>query len=69
MKNLSDKSCREIKTRVLVSISFSPPENRAVYEMMWKKNGKAGQSTDDDIIRRMRFACWVGNVTKTHSEY
>jgi len=24
---------------------------------------------DDNVIRRMRFACWVSKATKTHSEY
>jgi hypothetical protein len=33
-----------------------------------EKHGKAGQVTDD-IIRRMRFACWVTKVTDAHSEY
>ena len=29
---------------------------------------KAGQATDDTIIRRMRIACWVPKATVTHSE-
>jgi hypothetical protein len=37
MRNVSDKSSRENKTRILFSISFFP-ENRGVYEIMWKKN-------------------------------
>jgi hypothetical protein len=36
---------------------------------MWKKYGTARQATDDNIIRRMRFACWVTKATDTHSEY
>jgi len=31
--------------------------------------GTAGQDTDDNIIWRTRFACWVTNATNTHSEY
>jgi hypothetical protein len=27
------------------------------------------QATDDNIIRRMRFACWVTKATDAHSEY
>jgi len=27
------------------------------------------QSTDDNIIQRMRFACLVTKTIKTHSEY
>jgi hypothetical protein len=44
-------------------------ENRAVYEIMRKKYGTAGQATDDNIIRRMRFACSITKATDTHSEY
>jgi hypothetical protein len=44
-------------------------ENRAVYEIMWEKYGTARQTTDDNIIRRMRFACWITEATDTHSEY
>jgi hypothetical protein len=43
------------------------PENRAVYENL-EKYGTAGQTTDDNITRRMRFACWITKVTDTHSE-
>jgi hypothetical protein len=34
-----------------------------------EKYGKAGQATDDDIIRRLRIACWITNATSTHSEH
>jgi hypothetical protein len=34
-----------------------------------EKYGTARQSTDDNIIRRMRFACWITKATDTHSEY
>jgi hypothetical protein len=33
-----------------------------------EKYGTAGQTTDDNIIRYMRFACWVTKATETHSE-
>jgi hypothetical protein len=39
---------------------------------MWggkKKHGKVGQATDDNVIRRMRIACWLPKTTNTHSEY
>jgi hypothetical protein len=29
----------------------------------------AGQATDDNIIRRMRFACWMAKAKNTHTEY
>jgi hypothetical protein len=34
-----------------------------------EKYGTAGQATDDNIIQRMRFACWITKATDTHSEY
>jgi len=34
-----------------------------------EKYGTARQATDDNIIRRMRFACWIHKATGTHSEY
>jgi len=33
-----------------------------------EKYGRAGQATNGNIIRRMRFACWVSKATDTHSE-
>jgi hypothetical protein len=33
------------------------------------KYGTARQAADDNIIRRMRFACWITKATDTHSEY
>jgi hypothetical protein len=27
---------------------------------------RAGQAADDNIIRRMRFACWITKATDTH---
>jgi hypothetical protein len=34
-----------------------------------KKYGTARQATDDNIIRCMRFACWITKATDTHSQY
>jgi hypothetical protein len=61
------KVVEKIKTHILYSIIFS--ENIAVCEIMWKKCCRAKQATDDNIIRRMRFACWITKATDTHSEY
>ena len=30
---------------------------------------RGGQATGNNIIRRMRIACWVPKATNTHSEY
>jgi len=34
-----------------------------------EKCSTAGQATDDNIIRRMRFACCIPKATNTHSQY
>ena len=34
-----------------------------------EKCGRAIQVTDDNIIRRMRFTCWITKATDTHTEY
>ena len=34
-----------------------------------EKYDTARQATDGNIIRRMRFACWVTTAADTHSEY
>jgi hypothetical protein len=34
-----------------------------------EKYGTARQATDDNIIRRMRCACWITRATDTYSEY
>jgi hypothetical protein len=34
-----------------------------------EKYGKATQATDDNIMRRMRFACWITKATDANSEY
>jgi hypothetical protein len=31
--------------------------------------GTAKQIIDDNVIRRLRFACWISKATDTHSEY
>jgi len=42
-------------------------ENRAVYEIMWKKYSRAGEVTDDDMT--IRIACRIPTATNTPSEY
>jgi hypothetical protein len=34
-----------------------------------EKYGTARQATDDNIMWRMRFACWITKATDTRSEY
>jgi len=34
-----------------------------------EKYGKARQATDENMISRMRIACWTAKAIDTHSEY
>jgi hypothetical protein len=34
-----------------------------------EKYGIARQATDDNIIQRMRLACWITKATDIHSQY
>jgi len=34
-----------------------------------EKYDRAGQTTDDNLIWRIRFACWMNNAADTHLEY
>jgi hypothetical protein len=67
IRNVSDKFLNKIKSQILCSITFSRKSCR-----LWdnvEKYGTAGQATDGSIIGRMRFTCWIPNVTETPSEY
>jgi hypothetical protein len=58
---------QKIKTNILCSITFSRKLCRLwdiVENCRWP-----GQTTDDNIIRRMRAACWITKATDTQSEY
>ena len=43
-------------------------EGRSICEIIWK-NVMEPKRLHDNIIRRMRFACWIVKATDTHSEY
>jgi hypothetical protein len=34
-----------------------------------EKYGTAGQAIDDNVIRRVRFACSISKATNTHAQY
>jgi hypothetical protein len=67
MKNVLDNRCRENQNTFHVEWCFS--ENRAVYEIIWKNTVLATETTDDNVLRSMRTACWTTKATDTHSEY
>jgi hypothetical protein len=67
MRNVSDKSCRENQNTHFMFNNFFPKSCRLCDNV--EKYGTARQATDDNIIRRMRFACWITKATETHSDY
>jgi hypothetical protein len=44
-------------------------ENLAIYETNGEKYCGARCARDDNIIQRMRFACWISKVPNTQAEY
>jgi len=70
MGNVSDKFCRKNQnTHFTLTPPPPPPENRTVYEIMWKNVVRVRQHTNDNIARRMRYACWITEAPDTHVEY
>jgi hypothetical protein len=65
MRNVLDKSCRESKTHILCSVTFSRKSCR-----LWdnvEKYGGARETTNDVTIWRIRVACWISKATCTHA--
>jgi hypothetical protein len=63
MRNVSEKSCRENQDTYYMFNNFF---SKIVPFMNYvEKYGTARQATDDNIIRRMRFACWIPKITDT----
>jgi hypothetical protein len=59
------KVVEKTKTHILPNMSPpSHPENRAVCVHV-QEYGTAGEATDGNIIRCMRFACWITKATDT----
>ena len=68
MRIVSGKSCRGSQSTHLTFSKFFPRKSSRLSEYV-EKYGTAGQATDYNIIRSMRFACWINQVTDTHSKY
>ena len=68
MRNISGKICRENQDTHFMFNNCFPRKSCRCWDSVGKC-WKVGQATCDNIIRRMRFACWTSKATNTHSEY
>ena len=66
MENVPDKILEKIKTHILGSITYCT-ENRAIYEIMWKKI--VDPNRYQRTIGCMVIACYISKATDTHSKY
>ena len=64
MRNVSHKSCRECKIRILCPVTVF--ENRAVYEIMRKNSVERGRP--QMTIWHTRIVCWIPKATNTHPQ-
>jgi hypothetical protein len=65
MGNVWGKNVEKIKIQILFSLNFSLKSCR-----LWvylEKYGRSRQATDDNIMRRMLFACRITKATHTHT--
>ena len=65
MRNISSKSCTEIETNILHSITFFL--NRAVYDIMLQNTAEADRP--QITTWRICIACWIPKSTNRHSKY
>jgi len=54
MKNVSDKNCRENRNAHFMFSNFFSPENRAVFEIMWKNVVEPGRSQITENMAHMQ---------------
>jgi len=67
MRSVSEKVLEKISTKVLCSTKFYLWKLRRLWDNV-EKYDRARQGTHDNIIRRVRIACWITKATYTHSE-
>ena len=58
----------KIKTHIFCAIIFFPLKSCCLWNNM-ERYCTVRQTTDENIIRRMRFAWWLNEAADTHSEY
>jgi hypothetical protein len=61
-------AARSTEHKILCSVTYFYTENHAVYEITCKNYGRDRQATDD-VLRRMRIACWITKAEDTPSKH
>jgi hypothetical protein len=65
------KIVNKIETHILCSITFLSRKSCHLRDNV-EKYDRAGQATNDNVIRRKRFACWITKAppppTHTHTQ-
>ena len=69
MGNISDKIVEKIKTHI--KYNFFSPENHAFNKIIWQNMVQPDRPevTNDNIIQRMRFTCWLTTAISSHAQY
>jgi len=57
MRNVPDESCRENQNAYFTLNNFFPPENHALYTIMWRNIVEACRP--QMTTWRMRIDCWI----------
>jgi hypothetical protein len=69
MRNISGKGLEKITTCVFFYVQWLYPANGVVYEILCENVVWAEQTTHDNKIWRLRFACWITKARlQTHTE-
>jgi hypothetical protein len=71
MRNISGQFNRENQNTHFIFNNFPHPHPRKSCRLRNNvvKHGKLRPPTDDNVIQRVRIACWITKATDTHSEY
>jgi hypothetical protein len=67
MRNVPDKHCRETQNTHFIFNNFFPKVVPFIDNV--EKYDRTRRATDENIIWRMRIACWITKATDTHWEY
>jgi hypothetical protein len=62
------KVVKKIKTHISYTVTFFLKKSSRLRDNI-EKYWTAEEATDDNIIRRERFPCWITKATNTHTEY